>query len=153
MKQLRTFEVEKKTIQKKKKNHENVKKNNCLVYSYMKKEDNYPIDSTVPRYRTLNNNKCRMRSRMRVQLTTKQHLLFLTSLFIVCDRSNKVLSKSGLSKKNLTMFFYLNCKKLNCNFHLWKILLKFNPSLCYLMNLFNKSSSKQIFWLKSEHTW
>lgn len=118
MKQLRTFEVEKKTIQKKKKNQENVKKNNCLVYSYMKKEDNYPIDSTVPRYRTLNNNKCRMRSRMRVQLTTKQHLLFLTSLFIVCDRSNKVLSKSGLSKKTPQCFFYYNCKKLNCNFHL-----------------------------------
>lgn len=116
MKQLRTFEVEKKTIQKKKKNHENVKKNNCLVFSYIKKEDNYPIDSTVPRYRTLKNNKCRMRSRMRVQLTTKQHLLFLTSLFIVCDRSNKVLSKSGLSKKNLHNVFLFKLQEIKLQF-------------------------------------
>lgn len=68
-------------------------------------EDKYPPESTVPRYQTLKNNKCRMQSIMRVQLTTKQHLLFLTSLFIVCDRRNKVLSKSGLSKnKKKTLY-------------------------------------------------
>lgn len=43
MKQLRTFEVEKKTIQKKKKNQENVKKNICLVYNYMKKKIITPL--------------------------------------------------------------------------------------------------------------